>query len=248
MKLRRSVLPVFMMLLLLQSCVYDNEKELFPRIVIPDSAFKGQLAWYTFDSTLADQLGQQDPLRVWGDLQFGMGYAGDPNGAVVLDGRKSYLGGFLPLSDTLAVSFWMMPMPNFNRAVLLDYGMGQFTVGIDAVTSATWPLYKIYYEQDTAIHRWNQEVDYFFWHHLYVEIGDTLNPPRVYLDGHPVEPTDKPWTMHPLVDLLYVGRHHNADMKDSMMFRGFIDDLRIFNQFLTEEEILNIYWGGGPVR
>lgn len=109
-----------------------------------------------------------------------MGYAGDPNGAIVLDGRKSYLGGFLPLSDTLAVSFWMMPMPNFNRAVLLDYGMGQFTVGIDAVTSATWPLYKIYYEQDTAIHRWNQEVDYFFWHHLYVEIGDTLNPPGFF--------------------------------------------------------------------
>ncbi|MFO7616517.1 MAG: LamG-like jellyroll fold domain-containing protein [Bacteroidales bacterium] len=248
MMTRRLILPAIIVLLLLAGCVYDNEKDLFPRVVVPDTAIQGQLAWYSFDSTLADQLGYQDPLRLWGKLEFGMDYTGVPFGAVVLDGLKDYLGGFLSLSDTLAVSLWILPMPNYPKAVLLDYGMGRFTAGLDAITSATWPRFRLYYEQDTTIHYWSQEIDYFFWHHIYMEIGDTLVPPRVYIDGYPAEPAEQLWKMHPLVGLLYIGRHFNTDLKDTMLFRGYIDDLRIYNQLLTEEEILNLYWGGGALR
>lgn len=233
---------------LLPGCVYDNEKDLFPRVVIPDTALQGQLAWFPFDSSLADELGNQDPLRISGLLEYGRDHVGTSAGAVILDGLKNYLYGFVSRNDTLAISLWILPMPNYRRAVLVDYGLSQFAVGLDAVTSATMPRFRMFMKQDTSVWYWNNEVDFFFWHHLYIEIGDTINPPRLYIDGYPSDPADRPWKMHPVADLFYLGRPFNADIMDTLLYRGYIDDVRIFNKPLSEDEILNLYWGGRPVN
>jgi hypothetical protein len=233
---------------LLFGCVNDNEKDLFPRAVIPDTALQGQLAWFPFDSSLADKLGNQDPLSISGPLEFGRDHAGKGAGALVFDGIRNYLYGFLTRNDSLAVSLWILPMPNYRSAYLVDYGLSQFAAGLDAVTSATMPRFRMFIKQDTAVWYWNNEVDYFFWHHIYIEIGDTLNPPRLYIDGYPAEPADRPWKMHPLADLLYLGRPFNADIMDTLLYRGYLDDVRIFNKFLSEDEILSLYWEGRPTN
>lgn len=229
--------------LFITSCVNDNEQDLFPHVVIPDSTLKGQVAAFSFDTGLSDDLGNVDPLHFWGSINYGMDHHMTDSAAVVLDGVEDYLSGFIGRNDSLAISMWFLAMPNYRRAYLLDYGVGQFASGLDAVTSATFPAFNIFLKQDARTYVWPEKVDYYFWHHLYVEIGNTDYPPRLFIDAVPSEPADSMWTIHPLTDLFYLGRPFNANIMDTLLFRGYLDDIKIYNTFLTEDEIISLYWG-----
>lgn len=241
----KTVLPIFFLLVMISTaCVNDNEKDMFPHIIIPDSAIQGQVAWFSFDSTLEDQLRNVDPLRFWGDIERGRDHNRIDSAALVLDGIHDYLSGFIGRYDSLAISLWFLPMPNYNRSFLFDYGIGQFSAGLDAITSATMPRFRMFMQQDTSKWYWTNQLDFFFWHHMYLEIGDTINPPRLYIDGYMPDTVSRPWRMHPLTDLLYLGRPYNTDIMDTLFFRGYIDEIRIFNKFLTETEIYSLFWEG----
>jgi hypothetical protein len=234
----------FLLALFCSACVNDNEKDLFPHIVIVDSVIKGQVAWFNLDSTLADQLNNVDPLRFWGDMERGRDHNRMDSAALVMDGARDYLTGFIGRYDSLAISLWFLPMPNYNKLVLFDYGFGQFSAGLDAITSATMPRFRMFLQQDTARWYWTNTLDFYFWHHMYLEIGDTINPPRLYIDGYMPDTLLRPWRMHPITDLIYFCRPSNADIMDTLMFRGYIDEIRIFNKFLKEEEIFSLFWEG----
>jgi len=242
----KQVYILAVLILSLTSCVYDNEQELFPHIIIPDSSIQGPVAWFNLDSGLMDRLGQVDPLRFWGSMELGRDHHMTDSAALIMDGVEDYLSGYLGRHDSLAVSLWFLPLPNYRKAFLFDYGIGQFAAGLDAVTSATMPRFNLFLQHDTATYVWAEQIDYFFWHHLYIEIGDTLLPPRIYVDGYPPEPADTTWRMHPLTDLFYLGRPFNADIMDTLLYRGYLDEIRIFSNFLTDEEIVSLYWDGKP--
>ncbi|MCX6227498.1 MAG: hypothetical protein NTV01_22640 [Bacteroidia bacterium] len=242
-------LPMLLWLVMISSaCVNDNEKVMFPHIVIPDSAIQGQVAWFSFDSTLGDQLRNVDPLRFWGDIERGRDHNRTDSAALVMDGIQDYLSGFIGRYDSLAISLWFLPMPNYNKSYLFDYGVGQFSAGLDAITSATMPRFRMFMQQDTSKWYWTNQLDYFFWHHMYLEIGNTINPPRLYIDGYLPDTVSRPWRMHPLTDILYLARPYNADIMDTLLYRGYLDEIRIFNKFLTEEEILSLFWEGKMER
>jgi len=245
----KAYLPVIAWLILIGSaCINDNEKDMFPHIVIPDSLIQGQVAWFSLDSTLEDGLGNVDPLKYWGDMERGRDHGRLDSAALILDGVHDFLSGFIGRYDSLAISLWFLPMPNYNQAYLFDYGIGQFSAGLDAITSATMPRFRMFMQQDTAKWFWTNQMDYFFWHHMYIEIGDTINTPRLYVDGYMPDTVSKPWRMHPITDLLYLGRPYNTDQMDTLLYRGYIDEVRIFNKFLSEEEILSLFWDGGPSK
>jgi len=242
----RQVAILLAVILFCTACVNDNEKDLFPRPVLSDSAFQGQIAWYTLDSGLFDLTGRLDPLTPFGEPSLVPGFNGTDSAAVSLDGVDDYFRVLIGNHDSLAISMWFCPFPAFQQALLFDYGAGKFAAGIDAVTSATMPRFRFFLKQDTTTWYFTDEMDFFYWTYLYIELGDTLNPPRLYVNGYMPEGDSLPWTMHPLVDLLYLGRGFNKDITDSLMYRGYYDDIRIFNQFLSEEEILSIFWDGRP--
>lgn len=244
--MKKSPATFLFLLFVISSCVNDNEQEMFPHIVIQDSAIKGQIAWFTMDSTLDDQLMNVDPLRFWGDMERGRDHNRLDSAAVVLDGVHDYMSGLIGVYDTLAISLWFLPMPNYGRSFLFDYGVGQFAAGIDAVTSATMPRFRVFMQQDTTRWYWTNNLDFYFWHHMYIEIGDTINPPRLYIDGYMPDTVSKPWRMRPLTDLLYLGRPSNIHIMDTLLYRGYMDEIRIFNKFLTEEEIFSLFWEGRP--
>jgi len=240
---RKLIAALAGLAIIMASCVTDNEQDLFPHIVIPDSVLKGQVASFSFDTGLSDDLGNIDPLRFWGSGSFGTDHHQSDSAAVYLDGIEDYLSGFIGRHDSLAISMWFLAMPNYRREYLVDYGIGQFAAGLDAVTSATFPAFSIFMKQDTTTYGWPENIDYYFWHHLYIEIGDTGNPPRLFVDGNSREPADSIWTLHPLTDLFYLGRPYNGDIMDTLLFRGYLDEIKIFNTFLTEDEIISLYWG-----
>ncbi|HBB91901.1 MAG: hypothetical protein A2X22_09630 [Bacteroidetes bacterium GWF2_49_14] len=245
----RKLLPVLICIILfLTACAYDNQQDMFPHVVIPDSTYKGQVAWFTLDSGLSDELGQVEDLRFLGSLETGRDHHMTDSSALILDGIEDYLTLFLGRYDSLAISMWFLPLPNYRRAFLFDYGIGQFSAGIDAVTSATMPRFNIFMKQDTSEFVWNNPIDYFFWHHLYIEIGDTINTPRMYIDGYQPGSADTTMRIHPLTDLFYLGRPYNSDIIDTLLFRGYVDEIRIFNVFLPDSQIQNLFWDGIPGR
>ena len=246
--MRRIAFLACLIPLFLSACVYDNQVDMFPHVTIPDSSYKGQVGWFPFDSGLVDQLGRLEPLRFWGSLEMGRDHRMTDSACLIMDGIEDYLAGLIGLNDTLAISLWFLPLPNYPRAFLFDYGIGNFSAGIDAVTTATMPRFNIWMKQDTTEFIWPDAIDFFYWHHLYLEIGDTINPPRMFIDGYMPSPADTLWKMHTLTDLLYLGMPLNPDIMDTLLYRGYIDEVRIFNTFLTEEQIINLYWDGKPFR
>jgi len=241
----KKILTIWVGLILtITACVNDNEKDMFPHIVIQDSTIHGQVAWFSFDSTLLDQLNNVDPLRFWGDMERGRDHNRLDSASLVVDGVHDYLSGLIGRYDSLAISLWFLPMPNYRQAYLFDYGAGMFAAGLDAITSATMPRFRLFIQQDTSRWYWSNQIDFYFWHHMYIEIGDTLNPPRMYIDGYMPDTVSRPWPMHPLTDLFYVARPFNSDIIDTLLFRGYLDEMRIFNKFLSEEEIFSLYWEG----
>jgi len=245
----KKIQSIFVLLLLIMSaCVNDNERDMFPHVIIQDSAIKGQIAWFTLDSSFNDKLGHVDPLRFWGDIERGRDHNRLDSAAVVLDGVHDYLSGLIGVYDSLAISLWFLPMPNYSRSYLFDYGLGQFAAGLDAITTATMPRFSVFMQQDTSRWYWRNQMDFYFWHHLYLEIGDTINPPRLYIDGYMPDTVSRPWRLHPLTDLLYLGRPYNYHIMDTLLFRGYLDEIRIFNKFLTEDEIFSLFWEGKSHR
>lgn len=245
---RGFVLICLACFLLMPGCVDDNEQDLFPRPVLSDTAFQGELARYTLDSGLYDLTGLTEPLEAFGDPAFASDHMGQDSAAYMLDGFDDYFRALIGNQDTLAVSLWFLPLPNYQEAILFDYAAGCFSAGLDAVTTATMPRFRLFMRQDTQTVYYPNEIDYFYWHHLYIEIGDTTRATRMYLDGYPPETDSVSWEMHPLIDLFYIGRVFNEYLMDSMMYRGIVDEIRLFNQPLSEEEILNLYWEGNPLN
>lgn len=228
--------------LLLLSCVNENEYDLFHRDPIPDSSYNGFLAFYCFDGDLTDSLDLQNDFEWQGSPEYTWGVAGDSAGAIFLDGMEDHLRNFLEAGDSLAFCFWLMPYPNWNKVILFDYGAEQLEVGFDAVSGATMPSFQLYLKSGEHKQVFERVIDCFYWHHFFIEAGSSDRAPRVYIDGWQVWDTIQPFTFKPLVPVLYLGSGSNADTTENKLFRGYFDNLRIYNDYLTDEQIENLYW------
>ena len=73
------------------------------------------------------------------------------------------------------------------------------------------------------------------WHHVgFVYDNDTIHR-QLYVDGILIAEDTSPVSGVPSDDGLYIGA--SQDLEAGTFFSGFIDDLRIYKQALTAEEI-----------
>ena len=220
--------------------------------VMPQSA--GPLvAHWQFDEGSGDSAGDASGLGNKATLHGVSWSEGKTGNAATFDGTKSYIeaadSDSLDLSDSFTITAWInLAEVGSGRQVLLQKkAVDKSDIYTNYTLYAQWTqdalalvigdgTRRVGYLSDKGIGTPNE------WHHIAVAFGG--GKVRFYIDGAPAgeeTATIKPYTNNgPLV----IGRYTNADNTPKFFLHGLVDDLRIYNKVLNEEEIKKLVKGG----
>jgi hypothetical protein len=254
----RVAIVEYIIMLLLISCTSDNIAEKYP-IDIPGvhKTSEGLIGRFPLDGSLENVVedGVARLLLMGAEEEYVEGgLSGTPR--LRLNGVDNYLvcalGGEIP--DTLSVLFWVQMHGNEDESlfrglnphpVWLDYGDGtvKIVVDVDATTAAT--CLRIDANRASDSHFMGPCATYSNQVFFYVEItSETI----ICWQTHSEPPSSYSWVLYqrsgeykpPLLslesDMLYIGRSSTAPFAGTYI-QGTIEDIRIYNRHLTEEEL-----------
>jgi hypothetical protein len=231
---------------------------------------EGLVAWYPFDGNLNDSSGlEQHASAPYGPVSFGSDRSGQPGKAIELDGKKDVLTA--PISraaetlGSLSVSVYFKTNSSSIQNLICrrkkyecfqpqDFGGLSWTVnassqrephfavvspediscetprGIDAFTDVVYGMYKIETKE---------------WYHLVCVFEGGLQ--RIYINGSLRQSLSRSFnTLRECNDNIYVIGGFVNELPTR--FNGMIDDLRIYNRALGEEEILRLAKDFKPIN
>jgi len=231
------------------NCNYNNEEERYPRPIFSDTIGIGQIAYYSFNSNTFDESGHGFDLQAHGEPTFVQDRFGKEQKAIFLDGVNDYLTAFIGKRDSLSISMWVMPYALNSSATTIDYGTKAIYANVDGISGASMLQYKVGLCVDTLKKiSATQAQQYFLWHHIYIDGGSKLSQAKIYVNGSFMGKTSRAQKLNPQLDLLIIGRISNATNIQSSYYKGLIDDIRIFNTILTEEQIKQLYLSEKPTK
>lgn len=203
---------------------------------------EGLVAWWPFDetegTTAADRSSNSHPATLEGGAKFVPGKIGN---CVMLDGKTGYLRveGFKGVTGTTprTIAAWVKTQAASGQIV--SWGSSEpgkrWTFGFIRGRIGVTPQGGYLYVKD-PLHDDN-------WHHVVVTMEEGSPPNlhdhvKLFVDGRPAEIHDIG-----LLDLWPIETGDELDVTIGRGFSGLIDDLRIYNRALTEEEIRSLYLG-----
>ncbi len=210
------------------------------------------VAWWKFDESsgksVADSSGKNHSATLEGGLSFDANSVPGQSGkAILLDGKSSIaVAGFKGITGTRqrSVSLWLKTATGAGE--LISWGTRDaghmFIFGhIRSRVGLTPKGGYLYMKAGTADDKW---------HHVAVVVREA-SPPNLhddvslYLDGKPAEIDDIG-----LLDLWPIDTGDQEDVRIGQRFKGAIDNLRIYDRALSEEEVLSLFKleSGQPVR
>ena len=256
MRKHQWIFFVVLLLLILAAC------QLFSIKTGHSDIDEGLVAWYPFDGTLHDSSGLgQHASALYGPVSFSADRSGNPGAAVELDGKKDILTA--PISKaagilgSLSVSVYFKTNSTSIQNLICrrkqyecfhpeDFGGLSWSInassqrephfavvspeeitcetprGIDAYTDIVYGMYKIETGQ---------------WYHLVGVFEDGLQ--RIYVNGSLRQSLSRSFNvLRECNDNMYVIGGFVNELPTR--FNGVIDDLRIYNRALGEEEILSL--------
>ncbi|HPR31873.1 MAG TPA: LamG domain-containing protein [Prolixibacteraceae bacterium] len=197
---------------------------------------KKPLAYFPFDSSFADASGNGHLLQLHGNPEFVEGYTNEPSTAVLLDGNDDYFVSAIGKLDTFSISLWLQSYRYYVgewpqwRSTFFDYSGKQAYGSIDGISGATQIKCGTGSEEIAATN-----VDNCYeWFHLYMAVKKDV---KIYLNGSLQETVPLPGNLTFFGDTLYLGRSSSDDAIKLTYFYGKMDEIRIFNRILTQEEI-----------
>lgn len=192
-------------------------------------------AYFPLDSNFNDLSGSENHLQAFGTPEFSEGYSADTSMALLFDGYDDYLTGYIGKLDTFSISMWLESHRYFvgewpvYKSTVFDYSEKQAFGGVDGVSGATQLNFGVNSEEIPG-----KEIGNGEWVHLYVAIGNEI---KIYLNGS-LEKTELLDELPVyLNDSIYIGRASSDAELDLTFFQGKIDEVRIFNRILSQDEI-----------
>ncbi len=236
-------------IMFLFGCTSNNEEEYYHSGNGPDttSTSGSLIAHIPVEGELVDITGNI-LLNFFGDIHYTQGIDGSPQGAVVLDGEEDFILAFIDAYDSVSISLWFLrnadtELEQPDKPTLIDYSSDGIMAYLDAVSGGTYLIT----EMDAESEQSSMWVNSFYdWSHLYIEItGNALSVN--YLGQSPsageveFEDTYSPSTAINLRgEQLFIGRASGGSEVLNSYFKGALDDIRVYNRFLTGSEILTL--------
>lgn len=195
----------------------------------------GLVAWFPLDSNYTDASGNDNSLQAYGNPEFTEGYSNESS-AILLDGQEDYLVGSIGKLDTFSISMWLLTNKSYVgewpkwRSTCFDYSERQVYGYIDGSTGAT----QLHCGIDTASVAAAYTPGYNTWSHMYMAVSNDL---KIFIDGQLDTTQTLPHTMVYSSETIYFGRASSDDAIELTYFEGKLDDIRIYNRVLSQEEI-----------
>lgn len=221
-----------------------------------DSLKVGLIAYYPFNGNAIDESGNNLNGTVTNAIPESDRF-GNPNSAFGFDGNNGterYISSNIGANDTITFCVWFKsPSPETYYPSIINYGttrsthiqvlgdqptyiregrVGKIWVGSVLVEGSTWSTY-IESDKNYADNNWHFLVTTFVPHdNLYLYIDNELVGSYEYGESYPSD------------GVLYIGREINDNAAGDIHethFKGIIDDIRIYNRSLTNEELLRLF-------
>jgi hypothetical protein len=222
-----------MVLLFVINCSDDNSLNNTDNIT--GTLNKGLVAWFPLDSNYTDASGNDNSLQAYGNPEFAEGYS-DESSAILLDGQEDYLVGSIDKLDIFSISMWLLTSKSYVgewprwRSTCFDYSDKHVYGYIDGSTGAT----QLHCGIESASVAAAYIPGYNTWTHMYMAVSNDL---KIYINGQLDTTEVLQDSMVYSSEIIYFGRASSDDEIELTYFEGKLDDIRIYNRVLSQEEI-----------
>jgi|GEM_PF-3901512 len=246
------MIPATLFIQIFASCQYENAEQLYrshqninPTDTTQNdsvSVAKKLLLHIPFNNTIEDESDDEIVVVTHGSPPaLTHDRFNQPNQALYLNGDDQYIELDLGEQDSIAVSFWFnCASGRSNFSSFFDYGVNAVKTNIDGYSGAT--SFKV-----TAFYNNLQELnaDYYFqyytWYHIYVS---ACRHPEIYVDGEKAGDINKNIILNLASTHVIIGKSVMDNSDNEVFFHGIIDDIKVFNYGLTEQEINELFSAG----
>ncbi len=176
--------------------------------------------------------------------------AGKLNGALDFDGSDDYIDlpdGFANFRTGMTVSVWVYPTEVKNWARIIDIGNGPYDNNIMlARRGSSNDLYFEVYNRDTSGGKVQAAgaIELNKWQ-LFTAALDMSGNVVIYKNGSPVASGQTAIPVNIIRTNAYIGK---SNWEDDANYKGRMDDLRIYNYPLSDEDVIHLYLNKGQAE
>jgi len=241
------VVCMLVILAVLDSCQYENAEELYysqnsvhqTDTTQSDTIINPELLIdIPFNGTIEDESENKIEVIAYGSPELTSDRFFQDRKALYLNGENQYIEFNIGKRDSLSISFWFnCGSGRANYSSLFDYGYNAVKTNIDGYSGPTsFNVTTFYNNLDELNAAYN--FKYQAWYHIYVSIG---NKNTIYVDGNKVGQIYKNVVLNLTNSSLVFGKSIHDEAIDEKYFHGLIDDIKVFNYLLNEQEISELY-------
>jgi len=238
----------FLMILILSSCTYENDESFYNTGNQTDTTTvsydNSLVANFLFEYNLADSSLNDLKLSFNGTESFNSsGYKGISKGSLILDGNSSF-SFFTGIYDTISICFHFKSAKQLKELAgnmaptIVDFGKGAVKFEVDGITGQTFIALtsggdrKKFDKEELIVDTWAE------WNFVYIQITGGKSSVR--------------YSNKSYGELSFESVEKSIDFKNGSLiigksstepynyFKGSIDDLKVFNRALSEEEIKSL--------
>ncbi len=203
---------------------------------------KGLVAYYPFNGNANDESGNGNVGTTY-NTELVQDRNGKVNSAYRFNGKDSYIDLNNPIAakDLKTISFWAKFI-RFDREMELVSKSSNGS-GVEVILYPFDPPALSYFvsnnnDENNAITYSTLKLNTTDWFHIVATQDGPNSDMKLYVDGELVETRKTPTNISDQKNL-YLGRWNNDSYQ--RVFDGFLDDIRLYNRALSEEEVQALY-------
>lgn len=247
MIMRNNTIYILLIFITLCSCQYENAEELYysdrniqssdttqsDTIVNPEL-----LIDIPFNGAIEDESENKIVIITHGSPELTDNRFFQDNKALYLNGDDQYIEFNIENRDSLSVSFWFnCGSSKGNYSSLFDYGHNAVKTNIDGFSGPTSFNVTTFYnnlDELNAIYNFKYQT----WYHIYVSSG---NKNTIYVNNKKVGQIYKNVILRLTNSNLVIGKSILDETENEKYFHGVVDDIKVYNYLLSEQEIIELY-------
>jgi len=200
----------------------------------------GLVAHYPFNGNANDESGNGNNGNVKG-VTLTSDRNGKSNSAYYFNGYDNYITASFQNVYSIAISFWFRaPIQSNDYSVFVDCNR------LSLYCQILGPTYKSTGNYGKLFFLANKKNMYSYstynddkWYHMYIDYDNNTGQQKMYINGLLINKNSISNSIN--LNKIYIGRQE--DYLASTFFKGYIDDIYIFNRSLNENEIQALYTG-----
>lgn len=241
------------LIILFHNCTYKNEEDEYGKKTNngknENTLDSGLVAFFSFEESLADSSKNNISAIFNGNPQYESNTTlGTNNKALILNGIDNWLEIPVGSRDTIAISMFFKgddALSDIQKPCLIDYGKDALSLKLDAVAGETYIAVNGNKLNDEPANDWI--CSFHMLNYLYIEVVISKKQIRVFSITYGDQNESKeerifnPNISAPLTlknNSIIIG--YSTNLSNDSYFRGLIDDVRIYNRKLADDELEKI--------